>query len=332
MANIPLTEKRFSEMLDRILEKRFNDMEERINIRLDGILEKRLDEKLKPIIDDLKEVKGFQKYEADAIELELQMVLKKHLSNVYPLMDIKPFEMKHISDPYTDNTITELDAAFLITPIIYKPDYKRLKEAGLPIPSKDTYSTILLTKFILAEAKHHINRNKVARKLWQFDHICNMFKAADTLSTSTDPSAFGSKFTSTVKHNKYLGEIKESFLFFGAAYWEKKLLQHLQAATREWKQLAEEFTHASNIEKPAIYEKIRSLESVWYTDRDHKEVQTLKQQMTDEQIMLLNTIDGAMGHIEFIYPSGDRYVVEMKKEPSGMGGGKKSRKMKRSKL
>jgi hypothetical protein len=114
MANIPLTEKRFSEMLDRILEKRFNDMEERINIRLDGILEKRLDEKLKPIIDDLKEVKGFQKYEADAIELELQMVLKKHLSNVYPLMDIKPFEMKHISDPYTDNTITELDAAFLL--------------------------------------------------------------------------------------------------------------------------------------------------------------------------------------------------------------------------
>lgn len=301
MADIPLTEKRFLELLDEILDKKLDE-------KLEEKLEKKFEEKLRPIRATLDKLQGFQDHEAQAIEFELEMILDKYLKNKYPLMSINKFPFKIIDDPYTKQPITELDAAFLLKPYENKPDYSRLREAGLPMPQR--YITANKNPsyiFVLAEAKHYIHREKIAEKLSQFDRICEVFKLVYILSNKLDtPENLGvnKEFLSTVQRNKYLANIKESILFFGAGYWQKGLLQEFKSDTNEYITLIDKFKNVNGNNKLKIHKRITELKRKWY-GKNYKD-----DNLTSVDILGLEKIDDALYNVRFIQPSGDRFVIQ----------------------
>jgi hypothetical protein len=334
MADIPLTEKRFFELLDATLDQK---LEEKLEEKLDKILDKKFEEKLRPINKMLKELKGFQTHESDAIEFELQEVLESYLVAEYPLMKVERFRMKKISDPKTGKDITDFDAAFLVQNINYQPDYSRVKEAALPIPkTKADYTDTVF--FAVAEAKHHIDKDKIKEKLEQFDKIRAIFNRMKQISQIPEnerkPELLGvsSKFLNTILHHKYLARIDQLSLFFGAAHWPEGLLKDIKGAVSIYRHLVQRFNTAQPEQKPNFYKQLCSLESKWYEPGKAPNSPLL----SPEQIVNLNTIDGAMLYVGFIEPSGERYkvVTKKEKEPFGItsiplqGGGGNSKKKK----
>jgi hypothetical protein len=265
------------------------------------------DKKFKKIDDTLTKLTGFQNYEADAIELELQMVLRKHLKKDNPTMNIYNFPIKTFYDPYTGKTITELDGAFLLKPIIPIIDTNRF-------PLKENISNSYI--FVLAEAKHHINKNKISKKLYQFDRIIKLFDLTKTLlnSDKINIEKYAPSFITSLKHNAYFVYINKCQLVFGAAYWEKGLLEKLQSAVKDYKKLLNNFRYSSSSdEKVRIYHDILALEKHWYP-----EGKSLHLDISDQDIILLSDIHGAMEYVDIIYPSGDRFAIDIPEEPIGI--------------
>lgn len=338
MADIPLTEKRFLELLDIVLDKKLEEkleqkleqkLEEKLEEKLEKILDKKLEdklekkfeEKLAPIYSSLKALHGFQKHESDAIEYELEEVLETYLKNEYQLMKIERFPMKSIHDPKTQKEITEFDAAFLLQTTKYYPDYSRLKKAGLPIPkTKPQYTDDSI--FVLAEAKHYIDTDKIKQKLAQFDRICELFNIIKMISKIPEnerkPEDFGvdSKFLKTILHNKYLAHINKTILFFGAAFWKKGLLKDFKNDINIYKNLVTKFNSNNNEKRIHYYREICRIEHKWYNESYSPNSPTL----SDEEILKLNIIDTAMIHVNFIEPSGGRYIIATtrEKEPFGI--------------
>jgi hypothetical protein len=312
MGDIPLTEKQFLELLDE-----------------------KFKEKLKPIRSTIDKLQGFQDHEAHAIEFELEMILHKYLTNKYPLMSTNKLGMKFINDPYTTLPITELDAAFLLKPYEYSHDYSRLREAGLPIPQKyDNKNPSFI--FILAEAKHYIHREKIAEKLYQFDRICEVFTLVyRILNKLDDPKKLGvtKEFLSTVQRNKFLANIKDSILFFGAGYWQKGLFQEFKNDINEYIKLVNDFKSVNGDNKLNIYKRIIELKRKWYG----KNYSPSKNEKSSDDIIALNTINDAIYNTRLIQPSGDRFIIQDlddKKDPMGIStipiqGGMKTRKIRR---
>jgi hypothetical protein len=301
MADIPLTEKRFFELLD-------------------DTLDKKIKEKLDPIHKMLKELKGFQTYESDAIEFELQEVLESYLVAEYPLMKVDRFRMKKISNPKTGEDITDFDAAFLVQNINYQPDYSRVKEAALPIPKRKAEYTDSVF-FVVAEAKHHIDKDKIKEKLRQFDKIRAIFNLMKRISQIPEnerkPELLGvsSKFLNTILHHKYLARIDQIFLFFGAAHWSEGLLKDIKGAASIYRDLVQRIKNAPPEQKPNFYKHLCLLENKWYEPGKAPNSPNL----SPEEIANLTTIDGAMLYVNFIEPSGDRYKVVTKKEKEPFG-------------
>jgi hypothetical protein len=264
------------------------------------------------------------------------MILEKYLSEKYPLYELKKFPMKTPSDPYTKKQLTDFDASFLLEPLKHKPDLSRLGNKRFSFSlKKDKYDKKMSSIFILAEAKHFLNRNKIAVKLWQFDRICEIFKLAKLYKTDRekyDTLVIDKSFALTSERNAYLSEIDSWILFFGACFWEKNLFDILGSDIAEYKNLAYNFKNASGDEKIHIYEKICEIERKWYEPGNEPETH----RMTKEQILELDTIENALAFVKFIQPSGDRYVIRDKKEPVGMSsiplhGGNRTRKSSKSK-
>jgi hypothetical protein len=317
MADVPLTEKRLLEILDDILEEK---LEKKLEEKLEEKLEKKFKEKLDPIYKELKGLRGFQYYESEAIEYELQEVLETYLIAEYPLMKVERFRIKKLSDPKTQQDITDFDAAFLLQNIKYYPDYSRVKEAGLPTPkTKADYTDTAI--FIVAEAKHYIDKDKIKEKLAQFDRIRKIFNLIKHISELPEnqrtPKIVGvsSKFINTVNHHKYLANVQQIILFFGAAFWQKNLLKDIKGAVSIYKNLISRFNTAQPEQKLNFYKQICSLENNWYEPGDAPNSSSL----SPDAIVKLNTIDGAMNYVNFIEPSGGRYMVVTKKEKVPFG-------------
>ena len=274
----------------------------------------KFDKKIKKIDDSLTKLTGFQNYEADAIELELQMILRKHLKKENQNMNIYDFPIKTFYDPYTGKPITQLDGAFLLKPAIPVIDTSRFKNEGIPIPLKENIPDYYI--FVLAEAKHHINKNKISIKLYQFDRIIKLFDLTTTLlnSDKINIDKYDSHFITSLKHNKYFEYIHKCQLVFGAAYWEKGLLEKLQSAVKNYKKLLNNFrSSSSNNEKVRIYHDILNLEEYWYP-----EGKSLHLELSDRDIILLPDIHGAMEYVDIIYPSGDRFAIHIPEQPIGI--------------
>lgn len=310
MSDIPLTEKRFIELFSSLFKTEF-------------------EKSIEPIKKDIRDLKGFNDHEAHAIEYELQQYLKDYLQKKYPLKIVCVDKIiKAVNDPYDDHEITELDAPFLLKHSIRRANYSRLKEAKLSFPSKEKIIDEP-SIFIIAEAKHYIDYDKVKTKLGQFDEICTVFELAKNPPTNVTPT-----FIKTLQHNKYLTNIGESFLVFGAAYWEKRLLFDLEESLETRKDYIKDFLQESGNNKIELYKKICRIESKWY----YPNKQPNRIDLPDDKILALKEINGAMSKVIIIKPSGGRFVVgEQTADPVGISqyslqGGKTRRRKSNNKI
>lgn len=312
----PLTEERFLEFV-KALDVRLTRIENDIaafkaEVRAD-IAELKAD--VASLKRDMKEVREFQYYESKTIEHELQALLEEHLKKKYQYFEVKEFLMKHLYDPISDAVITELDAAFLLDPVVLKADYSRLREKGVyktyP-PVKPTHGSI----FVMAEAKHHITADKIATKLNQFLRIRDMFKAAK--SVLEGQTGFSEKFIRTVKRNPYLAKIQTGALYFGAACWGDRLVRDFEADIKKYKELVNIFSSSNDPNKKyQVYLTAHALESKW-----HATNLTIKPK---EEVAAMKQLTGSLRYVDLITPSGQRYVIKSEKEPEPFGifvGGK----------
>jgi hypothetical protein len=296
MSDTPLTEQKFFEFMTQFKA----DFKTELKTELKTEIGAEIDKKLAPIKKDLQDVKNFQKYEADAIEYEVQVVLQKELEKSYNVANIKPFPMKNLSDT-SGIPISELDAAFLIKTISITPE--------------DTFM------FVLAEAKHYIHRGKVAQKLQQFERMVDMLRVAHKIPTEADVSHYNPVFIKTLERNKFLTAITDWKLYFGALYWEKQLAENLQMDIKQCKDLC--FRFGSGQDKLNLYYKIKALEDNWF-------VTTRTAQLTDDEILRLPTYDSILEKVDIIIPSGNRYTISnINRELQSIGGSK--RKTRRNK-
>jgi hypothetical protein len=335
MADVPLTEKRLLELLEprfQAIDDRFQAIDDRfqaIDDRFQAIDDRfqSIDDRFQSIEDKLIRidkrligVEGFQRHESDAIEFELRLVLEKFLRKEYPIYTVKPFPMKEINDPYTNTRITDFDAAYLIEP--YRHDknniHARLKEKGITYTLKRQHNNLHYI-FILAEAKHYIDTDKIKLKLWQFDKLIHLFSLANDIIKTNDKEKrkeFGvhSKFLSTVQYNQFLAHINEYKLFFGAAYWQKGLLTRFKNDVEKRNKLYNQFMIDSGNKKIKIYHDIIHLEKKWY----HPNNLPNDPDISDEKILQLQDIKGAMKFVDFIQPSGERYNIVKTTGPVGI--------------
>jgi hypothetical protein len=275
----PLTEERFLEFV-KVFDTRMSGLESRMS----------------NIEKEVKEIKGFQKLEANAIEYELYMLLKTHLRKTHPFLVVNEFPMKRLHDPTTDIEITELDSSFLLTPIKIVPDHSRLIEAGITISPPVAVSATHESIFVMAEAKHHLTRNKVMEKLAQFERIRHMFKVASSLGKDASHS-YTKKFVETVNKHSFLSSIHKSILYFGAAYWEIGLLQELQHDVEKYKNYKKHFNLSiHNERKGQLVKGANKLESKWNIT------------LSTEQI------DGVLAYVAFVVPSGHRFTIPIDKK------------------
>lgn len=295
----PLTEKKFNEFLV-IFEKRMSSLE----TRMSG-----LETRMSGLDKTVKEIKGFQDYESKAIEYELQMILETYLKNKNPLNTIEKFPMDRIYDMY-NKEITELDAAFLIAPISPKYNYSRLTREEMYTMLPARYKPTDKYKFVLAEAKHHMNTKKIKRKLEQFHKILHVFSLANYLMTNpeTNVSAYSPQFIKTIQRYPFFGnmDINGCILYFGAAYWDSGLLDKFKQTINEYKKLTDEFTSATAEQKIAIYRTICKLERNWYVIHDPI--------LSDSDILLsIKNLHSIYNQVEFILPSGNRFLIPVER-------------------
>jgi hypothetical protein len=312
----PLTEERFLEFV-KVIDIRLTRIEEDIAILKQDVAVLKQDVAL--LKRDMKEVRAFQDYESKTIEYELQALLETHLKTKYPFYDVKEFPMRRLYDPITDSEITELDAAFLLSPIIMKADYSRLKERGVYKkyePVKPTNGCI----FVMAEAKHHITTDKIALKLNQFNNIRAMFKAAKDVANGD--MLFSETFKKTVARNPYLANIQTGVLFFGAAYWGGRLVKDFENDVKQCKEFVKKFALEKDSDKKyRIYLESQDLESKW---RDvNLEIKSVT------EVASMKQLTGTLRHVELITPSGNRYLIKEEKEPEPFAfvGGKTRKKL-----
>ncbi len=314
-----LTEERFIELFSDF-RKDINERFERVDKRLDSLetAVKDLQSDVKDLQTSVKDLKGFQDHESKAIEIDLQILLKKYLSSRYSTSRIIPLPMVRLWSPFTEKEIMELDTAFLF---LIEPFYKTQNEFATCEKNYNIYSKNDI--FILAEAKHRITKNKIKDKLQQFDEILELFKEAKHILTNyihknisnyiTNPDSTINKakrdFFETVRRYKFLGSIKETILFFGAAHWDKKLLNNIQSDIRKYKAYANEFNtlhlkttknEENKEDKIRLYKLAYEIEKHWYDNRIP---------LNDEQIVALTKLPSSLQFCELIIPSGDRYTV-----------------------
>lgn len=281
------------------------------NLNMSGVplTEERFLKLIEPILTKLTHLQNFQVLESRAIEYELRKVLAKHLERKFPTMHVEPFRMKELKDPITDKVITEFDGAFGISPLRYKIDMDRVANHGLPKMSKPEKIDTRPQIFVLAEAKHLLNKNKIAIKLGQFDKIMDIFNAAKDYYITNNQS-YPIKLKKMVDRDRSITNIRTFMLFFCASFWEDDLIDRLQNDINIRNSMAKKFSMAKNAqEKIEIYRKVRELEKTWYMTPDVAGQLPPDYAITDNEILQLKKIRGALEHVQFILPSGNRYNV-----------------------
>jgi hypothetical protein len=297
MSDAPVTEKRLLEILSQMFDKRFEAIDARFEV-IDSRFDKVFSElgKINVKIDQLQR---YQTTESTAIEFDLKMILQTYLEKKYPRMTVGPFPMKSITD-LSNNLITELDAAFLVSTNLPAINRSLLREKGFP-PDIITSNVIPTTSvLVIAEAKHNINTDKIATKLYQFDKIKSVIHMLKDVSNQQNPI-----IANIITRNKYLLTISEFNFFFGAAFWQERLVRELESAIKKHKKLCNDFKVASGDTKIAIYKQICKLQKIWYKNNPTPCDATISESL----ILQLTEIESSLNQVELIVPSGDRYIV-----------------------
>lgn len=270
-----------------------------------------LETKVSALDTKVTQLQDFQVMESRAIEYELRKVLITYLSNMYPTKKITQFEMKELKDPATGRVITEFDGAFGLSSFVPRPDMKRIAEAGLPWITKSPDIDSRPEIFVLAEAKHYIHRGKIAKKLGQLDAIMKLFDAAKAYSRDkTLAREYSPKFMRMVERQSSLTNIHSFILFFCASFWDEDMMERFERDIQNRKDLVRDFFVAHENEKRIrIFRTLKELEKRWYVHPDIPDQLPPDYDLSDEDVLRLDAIRGAMEHVQCILPSGNRYIV-----------------------
>jgi hypothetical protein len=250
------------------------------------------------------------------------MVLQTYLKKEYPLMTISKFKINTIKDPKTNQMITNLDASFLLTPYTYEPDYSRLYSAKIAKLIPRQINKILSNIFVMAEAKHRIDRDKIKIKINQFQRIKNYFflakKTSELLKTNTPKKVIEqlhvmNGFITTIQRNPEYANVDTFFLFFGALYWQQGLLLEFRTDLETYTKLSDDFTTASVQQKKRLYNHLRALEKKWCSEEFYTQTS-----IDLEEITKAHEYHGILYSVKLIQPSGERYEILNKKEPLGI--------------
>jgi hypothetical protein len=313
MSDTPLTEKRFLELFELTIKKKIEQV-------------------VAPIEKKITDLQGFQDYEAKAIEFELGMILKKYLSEKYHTMDVEEFQYKTLNNPFTFETISDLDAAFIVKPHIHIPELEHLEMLNISNTEKYKYETEGETIFVLAEAKHYITLNKIKNKLRQMEIIKKLFIIAKKILSLENPKAkdlgIHLKTIQYIKDNQLLAKIDSTILYFGATFWKKNLLLRLENDVKELNKLIELFLEETNEDnKVNLYKEICNIETRWYDSKDAPN----NPKLSKEEIINLKDIHSALKTVKLMQPSGERYAVIQNKNLEGIAGGGKRKTQRKNK-
>ena len=136
-------------------------------------------------------------------------------------------------------------------------------------------------------------------------------KDSEISNLETIRKKYSQSFLDTVKSYNDMTNIQSYLLFFGASFWEKNLMDNFEKDIARRKEYVNKwYASTTNEDKIKLYRKIRNLEKVWYYSSDTKTQLPPDYNLSDEEILQLSTIGGAMGHVQFILPSGERYHVD----------------------
>lgn len=268
-------------------------------------------EKLTSLDNKFTQLQHFQVLESRAIEFELRKVLTSYLAKIYPTKTITHFEMKELKDPATGKVITEFDGAFGLSSYVPSIDMTRVADAGLPWISKPSDIDTRPDIFVLAEAKHYIHRGKIAKKLGQLDAIIKLFNAAKAYARDkTIRSGYSPKFMRMVERQSSITNIQSFLLFFCASFWDEDMMEHFEGDVQERKNLVRNFFAAKDDEKRLrIFRVLKELEKRWYVHSDVPGQLPQDYNLSDDEVLRLTTLQGAMEHVQCILPSGNRYTI-----------------------
>ena len=173
----------------------------------------------------------------------------------------------------------------------------------------------------MAEAKHYLDKYKIKIKLRQFDTLQYVFNLSRNINSLLEQKKTLEElniipdFIRMVQTNKYLANISESTLYFGAAFWEKNILnEKIENDIKKRENLVSQFLNEENRDiKISLYRKTCQLDERWYEPGEAPNNIDLE----EDKILELEDIPGAIAHVRFIYPSGDNFRIE---EPNKIMG------------
>jgi hypothetical protein len=326
-----LTEERFLQLLDGALEKRLEPIRQDIAVLKEDVAGLKHDVAIlkedvsglkhdvailkidmKKVKADIVQLTGFQTHEVQAIEDDFNKLLKKHLQREYPKMTVGTLGIKKMKNPFVidrTETLTDFDAGYLLSPYKHVSDISRLVERSIPIPSREKWLDMSYI-CVIAEAKHYISRDKIQQKLYQFDifsKACLLAKdilnAPEELRTA-EHFGVNESFIASITNESYIAHITDFILFFGAAYWQRGVFDTFSTDVSNYKEYLTKFASANGDQKIRLYKEVLRLENKWYGN-----YQTPNKPLSDEDILALESVNGAMKYVEFIVQSGERFTV-----------------------
>lgn len=178
------------------------------------LLKESFEIELKPIKQDILEIKksvatltdrvneldNYKTHESRAIEYEITNRVKSSLNTRFEGFTITKFPLKRLFDPVTDNEITELDGAFLVS-------------------SKPTGTIPVKSYLIIIEAKHFITTDKIETKLLQIYNIHNYLNFAKNIKNPNKQVHVTPLFRKYVEQYN-LDQINDIYLYIGGPVWD----------------------------------------------------------------------------------------------------------------
>lgn len=227
-----------------------------------------IDKRLEALLADSKDLKkrlsiveGFIQHDADAIEIETAQAVQKHLMTSSTYQGFKlyiptGFPAK-LYDSVEQVALTDLDGVFVLT---NNPDVnelnndlggyislddevkKQLKERrdlmksmskSLSSTSSSMSNTPIRNIFVIIEAKHHVTKEKIEKKLVQLEKIESWLDDARSTIQEPYPKAFLPRFVKNVKMFGFDKYDPLPMFFIGGPCWDGDALKLMKSKMSE---------------------------------------------------------------------------------------------------
>ncbi len=176
-------------------------------------LESRFD-KLESRFDKLeRQLNTYIKSEADIVESDIRQNIRKYFDAQYGPGRLIRYDdqLKKISKPYSNDTLTEFDGLFVLT-----------------IPGIPRVSTRGDRKFVLIEAKRHATLAHVRTKMKQYEGLQEAIRHAKAKPAAHAAKPLARKYLATLQAHKF-AETSGILLYIGGRFWDDDALEAMKA-------------------------------------------------------------------------------------------------------